>query len=78
MEFKGESHMLTHFQYKPLYENADIPGWHFSFYYLKQKYNGVYNPNGQIEWSTTKPNEQDQKKLESQIHELMLYHVYDK
>lgn len=70
--------MLTHFQYKSLYENTELPGWHFSFYYLKQRYTGIYKQNGGIEWTETKPTEDDREKLEKQIHELMLYHVYDK
>lgn len=70
--------MLTHFQYKPLYENTEIPGWHISFYYLKKRYNGVYQQSGKIEWTDTKPDQDHQQKLESQIHELMLFHVYDK
>ncbi|MCM3586040.1 YheE family protein [Mesobacillus maritimus] len=70
--------MFTHFQIKPLYENTDIPGWRFSFYYLKQKYSGIYHQNGQIEWKDIQPTDEQQQKLESQIHELMLFHVYDK
>ncbi len=70
--------MLTHFQYKSLYENTELPGWHISFYYLKQRYTGIYQQNGGIEWNETKPPEADRQKLEKQIHELMLYHVYEK
>ncbi|MEQ2529623.1 hypothetical protein EKG37_10945 [Robertmurraya yapensis] len=69
--------MITHFQYKPLYENKEMPGWRFSFYYQKQKYNGIYFPDGKIEWSSDEvPN--DEEKIIKQIHEIMLFHVYDK
>ncbi|MDQ0153723.1 YheE family protein [Robertmurraya andreesenii] len=69
--------MITHFQYKPLYENKEMPGWRFSFYYKKQKITGIYHPDGQIEWtSESKPT--DEETLIKQIHEIMLFHVYDK
>ncbi|WP_066295085.1 YheE family protein [Bacillus sp. FJAT-29937] len=69
--------MLTHFQYKPLYENKQLPGWKFSFYFNKQKFNGIYHQNGKIEWTSNTPNGEDEIKLMEQIHELMLFHVYD-
>lgn len=56
----------------------DIPGWHISFYYKKQKYNGIYHQDGKIEWTDHQPTAEDLQKLEKQIHELMLFHVYDK
>ncbi|MBY0123101.1 YheE family protein [Bacillus sp. S/N-304-OC-R1] len=69
--------MLTHFQYKPLYENKQLPGWKISFYYNKQKFNGIYHQNGKIEWTSTAPYREDEMMLMEQIHELMLFHVYD-
>ncbi|MBT2759436.1 YheE family protein [Mesobacillus foraminis] len=68
--------MLTHFQYKPLYEHADIPGWRFSFYYMRQRHSGIYHPEGRIEWTSGFP--AAKSILEAQIHDLMLFHVYDK
>ncbi|MBT2691113.1 YheE family protein [Bacillus sp. ISL-47] len=68
--------MLTHFQFKPLYENKQLPGWTFSFYFQKQKIAGIYHPDGKIEWTSGKPGSQAED-LKSQIHELMLFHVYD-
>jgi hypothetical protein len=69
--------MITHFQYKPLYENKDMPGWRFSFYYKKQKFTGIYQPDGKIEWAAnTQP--EDEETLKKQIHEIMLFHEYDK
>ncbi|MBM4764104.1 YheE family protein [Bacillus sp. B15-48] len=69
--------MLTHFQYKSLYKNADIPGWLISFYFNKQQYRGIYHQNGKIEWTGATPDSEDIQQLEKQIHELMLYHVYE-
>ena len=70
--------MITHFQFKSLFENKDMPGWHFSFYYKKQKYTGIYQANGDIEWTSNIPAEDSTDTLKAQIHELMLFHVYDK
>ena len=70
--------MITHFQFKPLFENKDMPGWHFSFYFKKLKYAGIYHQNGDIEWTSEHPSEEYIEQLKSQIHELMLFHIYDK
>ncbi|CAM3648509.1 YheE family protein [Mesobacillus zeae] len=70
--------MLTHFQYKPLFENKELPGWRFSFYFRKERYAGVYHPDGKIEWVTAAPPEKAEDQVTGQIHELMLFHVYDK
>ncbi|MEK4030963.1 MULTISPECIES: YheE family protein [Bacillaceae] len=69
--------MLLHFQYKPLYKEKKLPGWNFSFYHKKQRLLGNYLPDGTIEWLSTVPEETERKQLEQQIHDLMLYHVYD-
>ncbi|OCA87416.1 YheE family protein [Pseudobacillus wudalianchiensis] len=69
--------MLLHFQYKPLYQDKNLPGWAFSFYYQKRRLLGNYLEDGTIEWLSTIPEEPDRKQLEQQIHDLMLYHVYD-
>ncbi|HEY9576849.1 MAG TPA: YheE family protein [Pseudobacillus sp.] len=69
--------MLLHFQYKPLYKEKNLPGWTFSFYYKKQRLLGNYLGDGTIEWLFIVPKETDRKQLEQQIHDLMLYHVYD-
>lgn len=68
--------MITHFQYKPLYANKDMPGWRFSFYYKKQKITGIYHPDGKIELAD--PPKDNDDHLMKQIHEIMLYHEYDK
>lgn len=68
--------MITHFQYKPLYENKDMPGWRFSFFYKKEKITGIYHPDGRIEW--TSGNAIKEESLINQIHEIMLFHEYDK
>ncbi|MBT2685805.1 YheE family protein [Bacillus sp. ISL-37] len=70
--------MITHFQFKSLFENKDMPGWHFSFYFKKQKFTGIYHQNGDIEWTSEEPSDEHIHQLKEQIHELMLFHVYDK
>lgn len=70
--------MINHFQFKPLFENSEVPGWHLSFYSQKQKYTAIYYQNGQIEWTSSIPEPESSEALKTQIHELMLYHVYDK
>ncbi|MDR7238965.1 MULTISPECIES: YheE family protein [Neobacillus] len=69
--------MLMHFQFKPLFENKNIPGWNFSFYHKKQRVTGVYHQTGKIEWTTNVPEREEIEALSSQIHELMLFHVYE-
>lgn len=70
--------MISHFQYQSIYQHQQLPGWTFSFYYQKQKFTGIYHQNGQIEWTSIEPNPKDEARLKEQIHELMLFHVYEK
>lgn len=70
--------MLTHFQFKPLYKNTDIPGWEFSFFFKKLKRTGRYLQDGKIEWGLNAPDGDERTGLEQQVHELMLFHVYDR
>ncbi len=67
--------MITHFRYKPLFENAQIPGWVVSFYYKQQFFQGEYRKDGAIKWTGDVPT--DTLDVEKKIHELMLFHVYD-
>lgn len=69
--------MITHFQYKPLFKQANLPGWRFSFYFRGGHYDGIYHKNGQIEWGSKKPLKEEETDLLSHIHELMLFHVYE-
>ncbi|ULT58053.1 YheE family protein [Neobacillus drentensis] len=69
--------MILHFQYKPLFSNQHIPGWTISFYFKKKRYTGTYHQTGAIEWMNEAPEQEDLEVVTSQIHELMLYHVYD-
>jgi hypothetical protein len=58
-----------------MYENKQLPGWTFSFYYKQQPFNGEYQKDGSITWiGNTPPDEDTVKKM---IHELMLFHVYE-
>lgn len=38
---------------------------------------GVYHKNGRIEWKLERPVSQYETALEKQVHDLMLFHVYD-
>jgi len=67
--------MIQHFNYKPMFENKQLPGWTFSFLYKNEKYIGEYLPDGQIKWTNNTPPDED--KLLKMIHELMTFHVYD-
>ncbi|WP_251554898.1 YheE family protein [Neobacillus muris] len=67
--------MIMHYQFKPLFEGKNIPGWTFSFYYKNQRFTGIYHQTGKIEW-TSLPPAQDQEAIAGQIHELMLFHIY--
>ena len=69
--------LLQHFQFKSLFQDKRLPGWTFSFFHQQRKYEGIYHPNGKIEWTLSTPNEQEQTILQKQIHDLMLYHIYD-
>uniref|UniRef100_UPI0020BFB59C DUF5342 family protein n=1 Tax=Lysinibacillus fusiformis TaxID=28031 RepID=UPI0020BFB59C len=60
---------------KPLFDNAQIPGWAISFFFQRQRYQAKYIKDGTIQWiGPIPPNEEDVKKM---IDELMLFHVYD-
>lgn len=69
--------MITHFQYYPLYKQANIPGWRFTFYFQKNQYAGIYHRNGEIEWTSPTPPTNKEANICAQIHELMLFHVYE-
>jgi hypothetical protein len=68
--------MLQHFQIKRLFDNKNIPGWNFAFYHKKQRFAGIYHQTGKIEWTMNTPDQEDMEAITSQIHELMLFHVY--
>ncbi|MBS2968207.1 YheE family protein [Metabacillus sp. KIGAM252] len=69
--------MVQHFQWKPLFKQANLPGWRISFYFKGTHYDGIYHKNGQVEWGTAIPPGDEEEHLVSQIHELMLFHVYE-
>lgn len=69
--------MITHFQCFPLYKQPSIPGWRFTFYFQKRQYAGIYHPDGKIEWTLAPPEDAKQERINKQIHELMVFHVYD-
>lgn len=67
--------MIQHFSFKPLYENAGLPGWLLTFYYKQIKHSAEYKKDGAIHWLTDPP--ENKEEVEKMIHELMLFHVYD-
>lgn len=70
--------MISHFQIKPFYKNSLLPGWHLSFFFKGQSVKATYHKDGKIEFdgsATFSPEEIVQ--VEKQIHELMLFHVYE-
>lgn len=70
--------MFQHFTFKPVIsKKRRRKNYQFSFYFQGTYYRGLYHYNGQIEWYEPQPNETDISKLEAQVQELMLYHVYD-
>ena len=69
--------MIQHFQYKHMFTNKQLPGWTFSFYYKGLKYEGNYHKEGNIEWTSHTPPEDEEELLKKQLHELMLFHVYE-
>jgi hypothetical protein len=78
LKYGGGINMISHFQFQSIYENQQLPGWSFSFYFQKQKFTGIYHPNGTIEWTSAVPQKENESSLKGQIHELMLFHVYEK
>ncbi|HET7577935.1 MAG TPA: DUF5342 family protein [Bacillales bacterium] len=71
--------MFQHFTFKPVASKKRLrTDYQFSFFYQGVYYQGVYHYNGQMDWFNPEPAEEDLETFESQIHELMLFHVYDK
>ncbi|UCZ54293.1 YheE family protein [Bacillus shivajii] len=70
--------MLTHFQYKEIKNNMVNQEWQFSFFYKQNRFVGHYFKDGSIQWK--QPGEilrEDKEFIESCVHDLMLYHVYE-
>ncbi|MGA9288356.1 MAG: DUF5342 family protein [Anaerobacillus sp.] len=70
--------MISHFQYKSVGSAVRKPKWEISFFYQGAYYRALYLHTGKFEWFDPSPSETDKEKLQSQIHELMLFHVYEK
>lgn len=54
--------MLQHFSYKPMYDNKQLPGWTFAFFFRNTRYTGDYMPEGEIIWNGEAPPEEDNVK----------------
>lgn len=69
--------MIQHFSFKPLYENAQLPGWALTFFYKQKRYQAEYKKDGTITFIGDAPLQEQLADVEKMIHELMLFHVYD-
>lgn len=70
--------MFSHFQFKEIATKRRYrKAYEFSFFYQGDHYRGFYNPNGKIDWYEPTPPEDIVDKLQTQVHELMLFHVYE-
>ncbi|PYZ98869.1 hypothetical protein CR205_09950 [Alteribacter lacisalsi] len=72
--------MLSHFHYREIKNNMINREWSFEFYYKQQQYKGSYYKDGSIKWTSPdkgKMSPEEQTFLESCVHDLMLYHVYE-
>ncbi|MFE7061526.1 YheE family protein [Sutcliffiella sp. NPDC057660] len=69
--------MISHFQIKPLYKNSQLPGWHLSFFFKGQSIKATYHKDGKIEFDDSTFSPEEIVQVEKQIHELMLFHVYE-
>ncbi|MED1757434.1 YheE family protein [Bacillus subtilis] len=69
--------MISHFSWKPLFPKEKLPGWKISFYYKGTHYESIYHKSGEIEWGDLFPARADEPALTNEIHELMLFHIYD-
>ncbi|GAE25869.1 hypothetical protein JCM9140_1890 [Halalkalibacter wakoensis JCM 9140] len=70
--------MIHHFQWKEIQKNVVRSEWAFSFYYGGSYYTGIYHKDGSIDWGTMDVDVKTKEKLEPLVHDLMLYHVYEK
>lgn len=69
--------MLSHFQYKEIKNNLINREWSFSFFYKQKRYIGTYYKDGSISWGNSIIEKPEKEFLESCVHDLMLYHVYE-
>lgn len=63
-------------QLETVIQKEKLPGWRISFYWQGTHYEGIYHKSGDIEWGHTHPGKEE-PALVKELHELMLYHIYD-
>ena len=68
--------MISHFQWKPLLKSA-ITWLENILFHNGSHYEGIYHKTGDIEWGSQLPPHEVEPTLKEEIHELMLFHVYD-
>ncbi|WP_085522034.1 DUF5342 family protein [Tuberibacillus sp. Marseille-P3662] len=70
--------MLTHFTYQPFFSSENRRReYQISFFYHGKPYRAIYHYNGEVDWQTATPPDSEIEPIMSQLHELMLFHVYD-
>lgn len=69
--------MISHFQWKEIKNNWINREWAISFYYKGEHVKGSYFKDGSIDLPLDSFPREEQDKITSQIHDLMLYHVYE-
>ncbi|MFD2625553.1 DUF5342 family protein [Salibacterium salarium] len=74
---KGESLLFTHFQWQERKNNLINKEWSFSFLLQGAYYQGIYYKDGTIIWSGKQPPEEHLSSIETQVHDLILFHVFE-
>ncbi|MFB4163721.1 DUF5342 family protein [Alteribacillus sp. JSM 102045] len=69
--------MITHFQWSERKNNWLRKEWKFSFFFKGNYFNGIYFKDGTIEWAGNTPPSNDLKNIEAQVHDLVLYHIFE-
>jgi len=71
--------LISHFQLKEIDTGKRfLKAYEFSFFFQGGHFRGYYHPNGKIDWYDPAPPDEAIQRLQSQVHELMLFHVYEK
>ncbi|WP_096201502.1 DUF5342 family protein [Bacillus sp. FJAT-45350] len=69
--------MISHFNWKERDATLIKKEIQFSFFFKGEYYQGMYYSDGTITWTERQPDGQAKENLEMQIHDLILYHVYE-
>ncbi|SDH55413.1 hypothetical protein SAMN05192534_10743 [Alteribacillus persepolensis] len=69
--------MISHFQWRERKNNWLNKEWYISFYFRGVHYKAIYYKDGSIQWQTQKPPSDAQEVITEQIHDLVLYHIFE-